>query len=100
MRSSPLRGEPRPSRLDVVTHSVPSGAAATGLIRPSSPASSRVGVPTDAPWSGTFHTHSPCSAPAYRLRPMIAAPDGEACDVLHVTFGLVNRPPAVEPTPS
>ena len=34
MRSSPSRGEPRPSRLDVVTHSVPSGAAATVRIRP------------------------------------------------------------------
>ena len=34
MRSSPDRGEPRPSRLEVATHSVPSGAAATVLIRP------------------------------------------------------------------
>ena len=34
MRSSPDRGEPRPSRLEVATHSVPSGAAATVRIRP------------------------------------------------------------------
>ena len=31
---------------------------------------------------------------------MIAAPLGEAADVAHVTFGFVNRPPAVDPTPS
>ena len=63
MRSSPLRGDPRPSRLDVVTHRVPSGAAATVRMRPSSPASNRVGLPADAPSSGTFHTQSPRSAP-------------------------------------
>ena len=34
IRSSPERGEPRPSRLDVATQSVPSGAAATVRIRP------------------------------------------------------------------
>ena len=34
MRSSPERGEPRPSRLDVVTHSEPSGARATERSRP------------------------------------------------------------------
>src|SRR5262245_27902583 len=99
MRSSPSRGEPRPSRLDVVTHSVPSGAAATVRMRPS-PVSIRAGLPTEAPCSGIFHTHWPCSAPTYNVVPMIAAPDGEASDVAHVTFGLVNLPPCVEPTPS
>ena len=34
MRSSPARGAPRPSRLEVATHSVPSGAATTVLMRP------------------------------------------------------------------
>ena len=34
IRSSPDRGEPRPSRLDVATHSVPSGAATTVRMRP------------------------------------------------------------------
>ena len=34
MRSSPERGAPRPSRLEVATHSVPSGAAATVRMRP------------------------------------------------------------------
>ena len=34
IRSSPSRGEPRPSRLDVATHSVPSGAATTVRMRP------------------------------------------------------------------
>ena len=34
MRSSPARGEPRPSLLEVVIHSAPSGALATVLIRP------------------------------------------------------------------
>ena len=31
---------------------------------------------------------------------MIAAPDGDAADVAHVTLGFVKRPPSVEPTPS
>jgi len=34
IRSSPSRGDPRPSRLDVATHSVPSGAATTVRMRP------------------------------------------------------------------
>jgi len=34
MRSSPSRGAPRPSRLEVATHKLPSGAAATVRMRP------------------------------------------------------------------
>ena len=34
MRSSAAAGSPRPSRLDVVTHSMPSGATTTVRIRP------------------------------------------------------------------
>src|SRR4051794_26372292 len=97
MRSSPARGEPRPSRFEVVTHSVPAGAAATGRMRPGRPGGSRTGSPAEPPRSGIFHTHWPWSAPTYRLEPMIAAPLGEASEVAQVTSGLVNLPRAVDP---
>ena len=47
IRSSPSRGLPRPSRLLVVNHSVPSGAAITVRRRPYCPTNSGAGPPSE-----------------------------------------------------
>ena len=64
IRSSPGRGSPRPSRLLVLTHSRPSGAAATVRIRPYLPTRGRPGCTARSPSTSTRHSRSPAAPPS------------------------------------
>ena len=100
IRSSPGLGSVRPSRLEVVTHSDPSGARATERIRPYSPAKCCAVFPASAPSSTTDHTHSPCSAPSQARPAAIAMPLGEHWSTGHSASGSAYPPLPSEPSTS
>jgi inner membrane transporter RhtA len=65
-RSSSSEGSPRPSRLDVVSQSAPSGPTATVRMRPNSPSKSSSGSPSRSPATGIRQSRVPRSAPTQR----------------------------------
>src|SRR5699024_6829032 len=100
IRSSSDLGSARPSVLLVVTHSTPSGAAATARIRPYFSAKYDFGLPAFSPSSGTPKRHCPRKAPTNAVERTIARPAGD--DVLvgsHTAFGSVySLPPPLPST--
>ena len=91
-------GSPRPSRLEVVTHRLPSGAATTVRIRPYVPTKKPFSALAFVPFTSTRQSRSPFRAPSHSRPSRKASPEGEASSVDHVTCGFVQ--PGSSPLPS
>src|SRR5262245_20062650 len=78
--SSPSWTVPRPSRLDVVTQSDPSGAMTAARSRPYRPTRAAVGAPSTlpVPVSRTIQSRVPRRQAAPNTLPAIAAPEQDA----------------------
>ena len=104
IRSSPARGSVRPSRLEVVTHSDPSGARATERIRPYSPAKCCCGLPRvgavedDGPDALALQGAEPGPAGRDRdpaRRALVDRPLGQRVGVPALAVGALDVGPAV-----
>ena len=99
MRSSSAVGVPRPSRLLVVTHRVPSGAVTAVRSRPNWLVRWATGVPTPpVAVRGTCHSRRPRSPAAHSEPSSKASPLGDASAVVQVSSGLVKA--GLVPVPS